>query len=240
MQDYATTDSCRMLFLTRQLDDAVCDGVRRVRRVCGATVPAHSIPPRSRPARRSSARASSRSSPQDVGRATASRRRSGSSRVEHSARGATAAGARLVMSGKRQGTGFDDRLVSAAVDMIHEWAPDPRPTWVTFVPSLRHPVLGRRPSSADRRCTRPAGSRRGPQGSGHSSAEGRCRTAPTSTPTSTARSKSSASSLRARCSCVDDLVDSRWTLTEVAKRLRLAGAGPVFPLALASTMGRDS
>jgi ATP-dependent DNA helicase RecQ len=39
---------------------------------------------------------------------------------------------------------------------------------------------------------------------------------------------------------VDDLVDSRWTLTEVAKRLRLAGAEQVFPLALASTMGRDS
>ena len=39
---------------------------------------------------------------------------------------------------------------------------------------------------------------------------------------------------------VDDLVDSRWTFTEVAKRLRLAGAGQVFPLALASTMGRDS
>ena len=39
---------------------------------------------------------------------------------------------------------------------------------------------------------------------------------------------------------VDDLVDSRWTFTEVAKTLRLAGAGQVFPLALASTMGRDS
>jgi ATP-dependent DNA helicase RecQ len=39
---------------------------------------------------------------------------------------------------------------------------------------------------------------------------------------------------------VDDLVDSRWTLTEVTRRLRLAGAEQVFPIALASTMGRDS
>jgi ATP-dependent DNA helicase RecQ len=39
---------------------------------------------------------------------------------------------------------------------------------------------------------------------------------------------------------VDDLVDSRWTMTEVGRLLRAAGSGPVFPLALASTLGRDS
>ena len=39
---------------------------------------------------------------------------------------------------------------------------------------------------------------------------------------------------------VDDLVDSRWTFTEITRLLGLAGAGRVFPLALASTMGRDS
>ena len=32
---------------------------------------------------------------------------------------------------------------------------------------------------------------------------------------------------------VDDLVDSRWTLTLVAQLLRQAGSGPVFPIALA-------
>ena len=39
---------------------------------------------------------------------------------------------------------------------------------------------------------------------------------------------------------VDDMVDSRWTLTVVAAHLRLAGAGQVFPLALAETGKRDS
>jgi ATP-dependent DNA helicase RecQ len=34
---------------------------------------------------------------------------------------------------------------------------------------------------------------------------------------------------------VDDIVDSRWTLTEVGCRLLEAGSGPVFPIALAST-----
>jgi ATP-dependent DNA helicase RecQ len=33
---------------------------------------------------------------------------------------------------------------------------------------------------------------------------------------------------------VDDLVDSRWTLTVAGRALRLAGSGPVLPLALAS------
>ena len=32
---------------------------------------------------------------------------------------------------------------------------------------------------------------------------------------------------------VDDTVDSRWTLTVIAAALREAGAGPVFPVALA-------
>ena len=34
---------------------------------------------------------------------------------------------------------------------------------------------------------------------------------------------------------VDDIVDSKWTLTEVGYRLLEAGSGPVFPFALAST-----
>ena len=36
---------------------------------------------------------------------------------------------------------------------------------------------------------------------------------------------------------VDDIVDSRWTLTVVGRLLRLAGSGPVFPVALASATG---
>jgi len=36
---------------------------------------------------------------------------------------------------------------------------------------------------------------------------------------------------------VDDVVDSRWTLTVVAALLRRADSGPVFPLALATSGG---
>ena len=38
---------------------------------------------------------------------------------------------------------------------------------------------------------------------------------------------------------VDDMVDSRWTLTVVGSLLRQAGAGPVLPFALADTAGRS-
>jgi ATP-dependent DNA helicase RecQ len=36
---------------------------------------------------------------------------------------------------------------------------------------------------------------------------------------------------------VDDLTDSRWTLTVVGSALRRAGSGPVLPLVLAAAMG---
>jgi ATP-dependent DNA helicase RecQ len=36
---------------------------------------------------------------------------------------------------------------------------------------------------------------------------------------------------------VDDVVDSRWTLTAVGALLRGAGSGPVFPFALARMKG---
>jgi ATP-dependent DNA helicase RecQ len=38
---------------------------------------------------------------------------------------------------------------------------------------------------------------------------------------------------------VDDMVDSRWTLTILAWKLRNAGAGPVFPFALADSSADD-
>ena len=39
---------------------------------------------------------------------------------------------------------------------------------------------------------------------------------------------------------VDDIVDSKWSMTVCALRLRQAGSGPVYPLALAvATKGRQ-
>jgi len=146
----------------------------------------------------------------------------------------------LVMTGKHEGTRFDDRLVSAVVDMIRDWAPTPMPTWITFVPSLRHPLLvadlaGRiggvvvgLPVLDVVRKVRDTPQQKRMQNSAHQHAnvDGAFQVCGIVPPEP--------------LFLVDDLVDSRWTVTEIARLLRLAGAAQVLPLALASTMGRDS
>ncbi|HBO7254075.1 TPA: ATP-dependent DNA helicase RecQ, partial [Pseudomonas aeruginosa] len=47
----------------------------------------------------------------------------------------------LVRQGKYHDGHFSDDLVAACVKMIKEWDPQPAPTWLTSVPSLRHPDL---------------------------------------------------------------------------------------------------
>jgi ATP-dependent DNA helicase RecQ len=145
----------------------------------------------------------------------------------------------LVMTGRNEGTGFDDRLIGALAEMILGWAPEPSPAWITFVPSLRQPALVadlahrlgavlELPVRDVVRKVRNAPQQRAMHNSAHQYAnvdgafvvEGEMRSGPVL--------------------LVDDLVDSRWTLTEVAMRLRSAGSGPVFTAALASTLGRDS
>lgn len=239
MREYATTDSCRMLFLTRLLDDdssvacGVCD-VCAAQRFRGPLDPAEvaaarlylrqgyiTIEPRKRL----------------IGHGLAEELRFDSGRAL-CAWGDRGWGS-LVMAGRHDGARFDDRLVSALVDMVRGWAPTRSPTWIAFVPSLRHPLLvadlARRVAAALDlpvldvvRKVRDTPKQKGMQNTAHQHANvdgafevcGAVRPGP--------------------LLLVDDLVDSRWTLTEVTRILRLAGAGQVFPLALASTMGRDS
>ena len=47
----------------------------------------------------------------------------------------------LVNVGKNQQQYFSDELIDACVVMFKEWDPQPAPTWVTCVPSLRNPTL---------------------------------------------------------------------------------------------------
>jgi ATP-dependent DNA helicase RecQ len=239
MHDYATTDSCRMVFLTRLLDDSVavgcgvcdvCTGPRFRGALDGAEVAAArlylrqgfiTIEPRKRLV--------GRSLPQEL------RFETGRALCAWGDRGWGS----LVMAGRHEGTRFDDRLIGALVEMIRGWAPDPYPVWIAFVPSLRQPALvadlAQRLGAAIGlpvldvvRKVRNAPQQRAMHNSAHQYAnvdgafevEGDVRDGPVL--------------------LVDDLVDSRWTLTEVAMRLRSAGAGPVFTAALASTLGRDS
>ena len=145
----------------------------------------------------------------------------------------------LVAAGKHEGVRFDDRLVKALADMDREWAPDPTPTWVTFVPSLRHPTLvadlARRFADAVGlpvhnvvRKARQTPPQKAMENSAHQYANvNGAFTVVGALPTGPVF-------------LVDDLVDSKWTFTEVGRCLLQLGSGPVYPLALASTMGRDS
>lgn len=145
---------------------------------------------------------------------------------------------RLVADGKRGGH-FDDRLIRAMVDMVKEWAPQPMPTWVTYVPSLRHPELV--PDLAARlakglglplvaavkkfRETQP---QKGQQNSSHQEANVRGAFVLVGTPRPEP------------LFLIDDMVDSKWTLVEIGALLREHGSGRVYPLALGSLQGRDS
>jgi ATP-dependent DNA helicase RecQ len=124
-----------------------------------------------------------------------------------------------------------DQVVDAVVRVLARWDWPERPTWVTFVPSRRHPKLvenladriasiGRLPLRRVLERTRDDPPQLEMANSAH-----QCRnvhgafavTGPVPA---------------GGVLLVDDTADSKWTLTEVGARLREAGAGPVYPLVL--------
>jgi ATP-dependent DNA helicase RecQ len=118
-----------------------------------------------------------------------------------------------------------------------EWRPDPPPAWVTAVPSLRRPLLV--PNFASRlaaklglpfvACLRKI-RETPPQKTMENSAQQMANIAETFEVVGGV-------ALPGPVLLVDDMVDSRWTLTECTFVLRSAGSGPVHPLALAMTSG---
>ncbi len=141
----------------------------------------------------------------------------------------------LVRQGKYHNRRFADDLVTACVSMIREWNPQPVPTWVTCVPSLRHldlvPDLARRLATAlglafhtviDKTDNRP-------EQKTMANSTQQARNIDGSLSLCTEHLPSGPVLL------VDDMVDSRWTLTIAAWLLRSRGSGEVFPLALALT-----
>ena len=122
----------------------------------------------------------------------------------------------------------------AAQEVIRgRWRPNPMPEWVTAVPSAT------RPGSVEAFAQRLATVLGLPFAACLTSARRRAPGArwPTARPRPRTRAPSWASgpppSGPGPVLLVDDLVDSRWTLTVAGSLLRDAGAGPVFPFALA-------
>ena len=143
----------------------------------------------------------------------------------------------LVRRGKYHDGRFSDELVTACADMLKRWSPQPAPAWVTCVPSLRHPELV--PDFARRL----AGALQLPFELVLEKTGVRPEQKTMQNSTQQARNLDGALALVALPQAgsvllVDDMVDSRWTLTVAAWLLRANGSGPVWPLALAQT-GRD-
>jgi ATP-dependent DNA helicase RecQ len=124
-----------------------------------------------------------------------------------------------------------DEIVDAVVRVLGRWEWSERPTWVTFVPSRRHPKLvedlarriaevGHLPLYQVLERTRDDPPQLEMANSAHQ-----------------VRNVYDAFAItgpvpQGGVLLVDDTADSKWTLTVVGALLRQAGAGPVYPLAL--------
>ena len=144
----------------------------------------------------------------------------------------------LVRRGKYDDSRFADELVGACTTLIRSWNPEPAPTWVTCIPSRRHPNLvpdfARRlavslslPFHAVLEKTDERPQQKGMANSSQQArnVDGSLAIVGSDIPTGPVL-------------LVDDMVDSRWTLTIATWLLRSHGSGEVFPLALSYT-GHD-
>lgn len=119
--------------------------------------------------------------------------------------------------------------------MIREWGPKPEPTWVTCIPSLRHPELV--PDFAKRL----ADALGLPFHVLIAKTDNRPEQKTMANSTQQARNIDGSLALtgelmpRGPVILVDDMVDSRWTLTVAAWLLRSGGSGEVYPMALSQT-----
>lgn len=144
----------------------------------------------------------------------------------------------LVRQGKYHDGHFSDDLVAACVKMIQEWNPQPSTTWVTCVPSLRHPELV--PNFAQRL----AAALGLPFHMVIAKTDARPEQKTMANSTQQARNIDGSLALNGQpippgpVLLVDDMVDSRWTLTVSAWLLRKGGSGAVWPMALSQT-GHD-
>ena len=140
---------------------------------------------------------------------------------------------KLVKEGKYRQGGFAEELVEAAVEMLGDWQPNPTPSWVTAVPSLRAPELV---SGFARRL---AERLELPYADALTKVRDTLQQKTMQNSVQQARNALEAFAAAPHevrdgaVLLVDDVVDSRWSLTVCGIMLAEAGSGPVVPLALA-------
>ena len=139
---------------------------------------------------------------------------------------------RAVKEGKYHQGRFSDELVNACAEMVRNWNPQPVPTWVTCIPSLRHPTLV---ADFAERLAKTLGLRfelvlrktdNRPEQKSMENSTQQARNVDGSLEITVDRIPGGSVLL------VDDLVDSRWTITVAGWLLRRHGSGQVFPVSL--------
>lgn len=242
MQMYLEHDGCLMEFLTRALDDPTSEPCGRCANEAGDRRPiapdpllverattflrrdARPIPPRSQwPLGAVNGLSGRIRSPNQPGTALCVY--------------GDAGWGRMVADGKYRDGRFDERLVAASAELIGQrWRPEPRPTWITAIPSNKRPgLLGTFGSELAELLGLPfeevlAVSDGPDQKEMENSAQqlrnvARKLTIVTPVPLGPVL-------------LIDDIVDSRWTLTFAGWLLRQHGAGEVHPFALAVASAR--
>jgi ATP-dependent DNA helicase RecQ len=140
----------------------------------------------------------------------------------------------LVRRGKYSEGEFVDDLIEGLDVLFRGWQPNPRPTWLTCVPSVGHTELvmdlakraAARLSLPFIPAVRKVKANKPQKGMENGWQQ--------------AHNLDGAfvidcwKGISGPVLLIDDIVDSRWTFTIVAALLRQAGSGPVFPLALAA------
>jgi ATP-dependent DNA helicase RecQ len=138
------------------------------------------------------------------------------------------------------GSGIDDGpvpadLIAAAVEVLAGWGWQPRPAAVVHIGSVRRPVLiadlAARIADIGRLANLGRLPHDGPSSAGRSNSALRLRDVWSAyrVPDELAAQLTGQPVL-----LVDDLVDTGWTFTVVARLLRQAGAGEIYPFALAA------
>jgi ATP-dependent DNA helicase RecQ len=249
MQAYVTTTGCRMAFLTGLLDDPATAPCGRCANDVGKGMPHAVSPERTRAAIDFLRRSLRPIEPRKRWIEGADGGPSGSTVVP----APNEPGIALCVAGDagwgreivraRGGVGrFPDGLVVAATRAIRDqWRPDVPPAWVTSIPSrTAGPLLeGFARTLAEElglpyvSCFAAAAADGRPQASMLNSVR----------QLDNARAKlgldPAVSIPDGAVLLVDDLVDSRWTMTVAGSLLRAAGSGPVLPFALAEARARD-
>lgn len=138
-----------------------------------------------------------------------------------------------VRAGKYEDVGFDSEVLDECLAMIGRWAPQPRPQWITWVPSSSgSPLVQGFASSLGERLGLPVveSLKRVADRPPQKTMENSCLQA---------RNILGAFELAdvrpGPVLLIDDMVDSRWTFTILANMLRRKGSGEIFPLALSDT-----